>query len=62
MGIKLAVEVVPSGNDVLILEMRAIREQLIIDIIQRLTVKALGPGVMETGDQLAVYKTDTSGC
>lgn len=61
MGIKLAMAVLPDGDDVLILESRALREKLNMDFMEGLKAKALGSGVMEMGDQVAARRAGTNG-
>lgn len=61
VGIELAMAVLPDRDDVLILEPRALREKLNIDVMEGLKARALGSGVMEMGDPVAARRADTSG-
>lgn len=61
MSIKLAVVILPGGNDVIIFEPTTLCEQLSIDVMEGLKAKALGSGVMEAGEQGAVQRVDSSG-
>lgn len=48
--IKLAEVILPDGDEVFILGLRAICDHLQIDVIDELKARALGLSVMEAGD------------
>ena len=51
VDIRLAVAVLPGGDDVLILGSKTLREQLNIDVMDGLKAKVLGPGIPGAGGQ-----------
>lgn len=58
VNIKLTVAVLPNYKNVLIFGPRWLREQLNIEVMKELKVKVLGPGIMETGEQVAAHRVD----
>lgn len=53
-GIKLAVAILPGSKGVITLGLKTVRDQLQLDIMQGLKVKALKSSIMEIKYQLAV--------
>lgn len=61
VGIKLAVGLLAGVDDVLILELKALHEQLHIDVIKELKKKALGSDVVRTNAQMALRRVNAGG-
>lgn len=49
-----------KGDDVFIIESRTLHEKLSIDVMEGLKTSVLESVVVETGDQVAVHRADTS--
>lgn len=60
MCIKLVMAILPGGDDMLIIGSKTLCGQL-IDVMEELMAKALKSGVVETGDQVAIYREYTGG-
>lgn len=61
VDMKLAVAVLARVDDICILGWWTMCKQLNIDILKGLKAQAVGSGVMETDDQIAARRADTSG-